>query len=435
MNKKVVTRIPPSPTGNLHLGTARTALFNYLYAKQNNGKVILRLEDTDKERSKDEFTENIKQGLAWLGITYDEKFKQSERADVYKKYIEKLIQEDKAYISKEEEGERSEVIRFRNPNKVVKFSDEIRGDIEFNTTELGDFVIAKSLDEPLYHLAVVIDDHEMEITHILRGEDLISSTPRQILLQEAIGAKRPIYAHLPLLLGKDKSKLSKRHGAKSISEFKNEGFLPESLINYLAFLGWNPGTEQEFFTFDELVEAFSLKQIQKGGAVFAPEKLEWYNKHYLNKLTDDEACIILKEKLPGFGECLDLLKLKPVVFERITKLSDIDKMVEDKELDFFIREPEYDLEKVVWKDSDKTETIEHLNHIVNELKSNNFDSPESVKNIIWPYADEKGRGNVLWPLRYLLSGKEKSPDPFTIVSILGKEESINRIENAIKKLS
>ena len=218
---KVVVRIPPSPTGNLHLGTARLALFNYLFAKQHNGKVIFRFEDTDIARNKPEFEVNVIESLQWLGINWDNEkiYKQTERSPEYRVYLEKIIASGHAYISKEvveEEGQRAEVIRFKNPNKVITFQDEIRGEITFDTTDLGDFVIAKSLDEPIYHFAVVADDFDMGITHVIRGDDGISNTPRQILIQEAIGAPRPIYAHLPMILGSDKTKLSKGN-ANSIS--------------------------------------------------------------------------------------------------------------------------------------------------------------------------------------------------------------------------
>ena len=206
MEEKVVVRMAPSPTGNFHIGTARTTLFNYLYAKKMGGKFVLRIEDTDKERSKKAFEDNILEGIKWLGLAYDEFYRQSEREDLYKDYVKRMIDAGSAYISKEEpkeEGQRTEVVRFKNPNKKIKFEDEIRGEVEFDTTELGDFVIAKSPEEPLYHLAVVVDDHEMGVTHVIRGEDHISNTPRQILIQEAIGAKRPVYAHLPLILAED----------------------------------------------------------------------------------------------------------------------------------------------------------------------------------------------------------------------------------------
>ncbi len=266
----------PSPTGPFHIGGVRTALYNFLYAKQHGGKFILRIEDTDKERSKPEYETDIIESLKWLGLNYDELYKQSDRGEVYKKYLKKLISDDLAYEAEDK------VIRFRNPGKDVIFNDVIRGEIKFNTEELGNFVIAKSLDEPLYHLAVVVDDHESGITHVIRGEDHISNTPRQILLQEALGAPRPIYAHLPLILAPDRSKLSKRKHGESVSldYYKNKGYLPEAILNYLALLGWNPGTEQEIFTLKELIQVFNLSKVHKGGAMFDEKKLAWVNRKH-----------------------------------------------------------------------------------------------------------------------------------------------------------
>jgi glutamyl-tRNA synthetase len=295
IKEKVIVRFPPSPTGLFHIGNARTFLFNYLFAKQNDGKIVFRLEDTDKERSKKEYADDIIENLKWLGISPDfsTTVRQSERKDIYKKYLEKLISEGKAYLSKEEaveDGQRAEVIRFKNPNKKIKFNDLIRGDIEFDTTELKDFVIAKSLDEPVYHLAVVIDDFEMKITHVIRGDDGISNTPRQILIQEAIGAQRPIYAHLPMMLAPDKTKLSKRkHGEKvSVSFYRNAGYMPEAVINFLAMVGWNPGTNQEIFSMEDLIKIFDIKKVQKKGAIFNIEKLDWLNREYILRLPKEE---------------------------------------------------------------------------------------------------------------------------------------------------
>jgi len=300
-SEKVVVRIAPSPTGNFHVGGARTALFNFLFARKNNGKFILRIEDTDKQRSKKEFEDDIFESLEWLGLKYDEFYRQSEREDLYKSYIEKMLDNGTAFESEEEEGDyiitdprkklvkdiatnRQKVIRFKNPNKKVKFNDLVRGEIEFDTTELKDFVIAKSVDEPLYHLAVVIDDFESGITHVIRGEDHISNTPRQILIQEAIWATRPLYAHLPLILAQDRSKLSKRKHGESVSldYYRDKGYSPEAIINYLALLGWNPGTEQEIFTLDELIKVFDLSRIHKGGAIFDEKKLAWVNRKHFN---------------------------------------------------------------------------------------------------------------------------------------------------------
>ena len=262
---KVVTRFAPSPTGLFHSGSYRTALFSYLYARQNGGQFILRIEDTDKARSKKEYEDNIIESLKWIGLEYDAFYRQSDNLPTHQKYLNQLIAEGKAYVSKEpargkdgapvlgEDGKEKmvEVVRFKNPGGKVKFHDLIRGDIEMDTTELKDFVIAKNLNEPLFHLAVVVDDFTEGVTHVIRGEDHISNTPRQILIARAIGAPEPTYAHLPLILAEDRSKLSKRKGALAITEYRDKGFLPEAVVNYMALLGWNPGTEQEIMSLKE----------------------------------------------------------------------------------------------------------------------------------------------------------------------------------------
>ncbi|MEK7194136.1 MAG: glutamate--tRNA ligase family protein [Patescibacteria group bacterium] len=391
--KKIIVRMAPSPTGPLHIGTARTTLFNYLFARKNGGKFILRIEDTDKERSTKEFEQNILDGLSWLGLSYDELFRQSERTDIYVSYVKKMIENGSAFISKEEvkkEGDRPEVVRFRNPSKKIKFNDLVRGEVEFDTTELGDFVIAKSPEEPLYHLAVVVDDHEMGVTHVIRGEDHISNTPRQILIQEAIGAERPVYAHLPLILDSERKKLSKRkHGeAVWLDTYKKQNILPQALLNYLALLGWNPGTEQEIFSLDELIKSFSIEKIQKGGAIFDTKKLDWVNKEHVKLLPPKE-------------------QLELVARDYDSTLLPLDRL------------------KIAWKDTSIEETKNHLLHVLN-IMSNKEDMME--------YAEKWGRGNVLWPLRYALSGKEKSPDPFTLIAILGIEESKKRVARAIELL-
>lgn len=281
---KPIVRIAPSPTGNMHLGTARTALFNYLFAKKHGGKLIVRIEDTDKARSKKEYTKNILDSMKWLGFKHDEVMYQSKRTSIYKKHLNKLIESGDAFISKEKSNETRqeiELVRFKNPNKIVTFNDLVRGEIKFDTKELGDFVIAKSINDPLYHLAVVVDDGTSNITHVIRGEDHLSNTARQILILEALGFERPVYVHLPLILSMTGSKLSKRDGALSITEFDKEGFLKDALINYLALLGWNPKTDQEVFTTEELIREFSLENIQKSPAKFDVKKLKWVNKKHL----------------------------------------------------------------------------------------------------------------------------------------------------------
>ena len=444
-NKKIITRFAPSPTGPVHLGSARTALFNYLFTKQNDGKMILRIEDTDPVRSKPEYEKDIIDGLMWLGIKYDEFYRQSERKDIYKKHLKKMVENGTAYISKEEpkeEGQRSEVVRFKNPNKKIKFNDLIRGEIEFDTTELGDFVVARDMESPLYHLAVAVDDFEMGVTHIIRGDDGISNTPRQILIQDAIGAARPIYAHIPLILAPDKSKLSKRHGVVSVNKYKEEGYIPEAMINFLALLGWSPqgrgGTNEEVFYMDELIKKFDINKVQKSGAIFNIEKLNWINKQYIRNAPIDNLTDVLFDFLPDnlkkeAEKKPDLWKrVASIEMERIEKFSDIKDLV-----DYFFKLPDYEKEMLLWKDDkdlDKTKThLKYIYNILRETEDNNF-TKDNIKNLIWDYAEKEGRGNVLWPFRVALSGRQKSPDPFAISETLGKEETIKRLKNAIEKI-
>jgi nondiscriminating glutamyl-tRNA synthetase len=436
--ENVIVRMAPSPTGNLHIGTARTTLFNYLFAKKHGGKFILRIEDTDKERSTKEFENNILEGLEWLGLKRDEFFRQSERTEIYKTFLQKMIDDEVAYVSKEtpqEEGQRAEVIRFKNPRKKIKFTDLVRGEVEFDTTELGDFVIAKSLEEPLYHLAVVVDDHQMGITHVIRGEDHISNTPRQILIQEGIGAKRPVYAHLPLIFDKDKKKLSKRtHGERvSIDFYKKEGYLPEALLNFLVLMGWNPGTNEEIFTLEELTNVFDIKGVQKSGAIFDETKLRWINKEHIKKLPSEELEKIISEKiLERYPQKHIHQRTITLISERIELLTDIDRLLDQGEFSYFFEAPGIDTSKLGWK-GDSTENVKkHLKKIQELLKDADYSSEETIKESLIEYADKEGKGNVLWPLRFALSGKEKSPDPFTLVFVLGKEETDVRIERVLK---
>jgi len=443
-NEKVIVRFAPSPTGLFHVGSARVALFNYIFVKQNKGKFILRIEDTDKERSKKEYENDILTGMEWLGFKYDEFFRQSEREEIYKKYIEKLINEDKAYVSKEEvkeEGQRSEVIRFRNPNKKVKFHDLIRGDIEFDTTELGDFVIAKSLNEPIFHLVVVIDDFEMGITHIIRGEDHISNTPRHILIQEAIGAPTPTYAHLPLILAEDRAKLSKRkHGEiTSVKYYQKMGYLPEAFVNFISMVGWNPGGDIEMMSLDEIINKFDIEKVQKGGAIFNKEKLLWFNKEYLKKLPVEKIKEEIGKRLPS--DCQDkeiLSKIYQIIVDRINVWSDIEKMISDEDIQYFFKNPEVKKEMVVWKkggtEQEAAENLKLVSEILEKVSGDDF-SAEKIKESLWKTAEEKGKGNVLWPLRVSLSGKEKSPDPFILCSMLGKEITLLRIKSTIELLT
>lgn len=428
---KVITRFAPSPTGLFHIGSARTALFNYLYARKHNGKFILRVEDTDKSRSEKQYEDDIINGLKWLGLEWDEFHRQSERTEIYKKYLQKLLDERKAYLD-------GTAVRFKNPNKKVVFKDLIRGEISTQTDDVGDFVIAKDLDAPLFHFTVVVDDFDMGVTHIIRGEDHIPNTPRHILLQEALGFNVPQYAHLPLILGIDRSKLSKRHGAVSVNEYRKEGYLPEAIINFIAFIGWNPGDEREIFSLPELVKEFSLERIQKSAGIFNTERLDWYNGQYIRKMETRKLAENLLEYLPeewkeiATNDFSYWLRITELEKDRITKLTDIKEGI-----GYFFNQPEYLKELLLWKKEPSPEkTKQHLKEVVKLLSG--LDEREfnldKIKEKVWNYAEKEGRGNVLWPLRVALTGLEKSPDPFAVAGVLGKEKTIKRLNYAIEKI-
>ncbi len=422
----IVTRFAPSPTGLLHAGNYRTALFAYLFARKNQGKFYVRIEDTDRNRSKKEYEDNIIESLKWLGLEWDNQdiYRQSDHIQDHENALKRLIEQGNAYISHEsgEDGSKKDIVRFKNPNIDVSFTDVIRGTITFNTTELGDFVIAKSLTEPLFHLAVVVDDAAMGVTHIVRGEDHISNTPRQILIARALGIKDFTYAHIPLVLAPDRSKLSKRKGALPITAYRDQGFLPAAMINFMSFIGWNPGGEVEVLTKEELINAFTLERIQKSGAVFNEEKLLWYNKQYIQKLPiSDIVPYVKKLNLSEITEegC-EVLALN--LQKQISKLTDI-----KAELFPYLnmKEVQIDAHLLVYKKATKEETKIHLQHIL-EIQ-NDIEA-------ISAYAIEKGKGNVLWPLRYALSGAQSSPDPLTLLACLPKETATARINHAITLL-
>lgn len=429
----VITRFPPSPTGHLHIGSVRTALFNYLYAAKHGGTMVLRFEDTDKERSKPEFEEDILAGLNWLSIPYTlaDNPRQSERGALYQPHIARLIESGHAYEAEEgKDGSGKKVVRFKNPNTTLVFNDEIRGEVSFNTTDLGDFVIAKSVEEPLYHAAVVIDDHEMGVTHVIRGEDHISNTPRQILILEALGFTRPSYAHIPLILAPDRSKLSKRHGAVSVNEYQSQGIIAEALINYLALLGWNPGGEQEIYTLAELENLFTLERIHKGGAIFDMEKLVWFNHEHLKRLSDAEYA----ERLKHFRHSDTDPRLIPLIKERAKTLTEAEALIEEYD---FLNPVSHTVELLTQNGKiaapDASTHLHALQELLEGIADDDF-TAKRVKEVLWPYAEEKGRGAVLWPLRTSLSGREKSPDPFTLAALLGKKTTLMRIEAAQKVL-
>ncbi|MBI2057771.1 MAG: glutamate--tRNA ligase [Candidatus Yanofskybacteria bacterium] len=466
---EIRVRIAPSPTGNLHIGTARTALFNWLFAKHHTGQFILRIEDTDLERSDSGFEKNILKGLEWLGLKWDEFYKQSERLDRYEKHLKKLLEEKKAfwcYHTKEElEAEKKEqtqkkeaprhicadkyqepigkerqIIRLavdENSTCVIHFEDIIRGHVEFEQRVIGDLSLAKDLRTPLYNFAVVVDDYEMKISHVIRGEDHIANTPKQILIAEALGVSLPQFAHLPLILGEDRSKLSKRHGAVNFDEYIGAGYLPEALVNFLALLGWSPDNNAEILTKNEIIEQFSLEKVHKSGAIFDVKKLNWINSQYIKQFNDEglaDLTMPFVEKNFGKQDKAFVLKLASVFRERLEYLDQV------KEFKYFFSEPEYEADMLVWKKSDREKTRKALESVLEVLSGNLeweiFDE-KYIRSELDKLAEEKfggDRGAVYWPLRVSLSGEKFSPDPVQIARVMGKEKSLNRIKNAIKKL-
>jgi glutamyl-tRNA synthetase len=436
----IITRIPPSPTGHPNIATSRTALFNYLFARHNRGSVVFRSEDTDRARSKKEYEDEIIEALTWLGLTWDSFSRQSEHSQRYQELLERIVREGKAYISAEPSREDPlqtiEVVRLRNPGTRITFTDLIRGDITFDTHDLGDFVIARSMTDALYHFAVVVDDMDSNITHVIRGEDHISNTPRHILIQEALGAPRPAYAHIPLILDEKRAKMSKRTGATSVLDYRDEGILPEALVNYFALLGWNPGNDREVFSLAELVQEFTLEKVQKSGASWNREKLLSVNQHWIRTLSDDD--FIARGDLAANDQGR-LRRAVPLLKERSHTFSEARAMLAG-ELSCLFAAPVLDRQLLEAKEiagatGTTKSTLETLLAAVKALPEDI--SAQTVKETIMPIADAQeakgkgGRGAALWPLRYALSGAERSPDPFTLLSILGTRESISRIEKAI----
>lgn len=465
---KVKTRIAPSPTGFMHVGTARTALFNYLFAKQNHGEFLLRIEDTDAERSKAEFETDIINGFKWLGLNWDgEIVRQSERTEIYKNYLAKLIENKKAFYCFHTTGELEEeqknqalekvsfkheckhknlsadevenklkkenaIIRLKVSDKKIILTDLIRGQVEFDTSLLGDISLAKNLDTPLYNMAVVIDDHEMQITHVIRGEDHLPNTPKQILIQEALGFKQPEYAHLPLILSADRSKLSKRHGAVSINEFTKLGYLPEAMLNFITLIGWHPKDDKEIFSLEELTKEFDISRVQKAGAIFNIEKLNSINNHYIKNMVPAELAKYIAPYLDMYNPTeAQIIKVAHLFKDRLNIFSEIKELA-----GFIFALPIYETSLLAWKESPKEKIKENLKISLSNLES----VPEDMFNIdttttqLMPTANNIGRGDLLWPLRVTLSGLAKSPSPFEILDVLGKKESISRIKKAIEKL-
>lgn len=459
-------RFAPSPTGPLHIGNIRAALFNYLFAKHNAGKFILRIEDTDRERSKKEYEEMILASLEWLGIEPDEgprgggafgPYRQSERLNLYRDTMEKLLKSRSAFYCPHSSADdktqptihwceyrdgggdtENSIIRFRTPkDRTLTFHDLVRGRISVDTNTLGDFSIAKSPEIPLYNFANVVDDNAMRISHVLRGEDHIANTPKQLLLQEALGCPSPLYGHLPLILGPDRSKLSKRHGPVSLLEYRAMGYLPAALRNYLALLGWNPGKDQELFSLDQLIRDFSLEKVQKSGAIFDVAKLDWMNGEYIRGLGTEELLRELRPFIEEYGlptgayPEATLVKIISLEQPRLKRLAEIGERIE-----FYFRDPKVVPELLRWKtmsEADIIASLEKSTAILSIMEEGEITSKELIeKTFLEEASNFKDKGELLWPLRAALTGKRASPGPFDIISILGLNKSVERLARAIK---
>jgi glutamyl-tRNA synthetase len=492
-------RIAPSPTGPLHIGTARTALFNFLFARHEGGTFILRLEDTDVARSSLAYEQDILDNLHWLGLSWDEgpevagepargpyaPYRQMQRLDLYSEVAERLLAKDLAYPcycsreqleadrkaqeaahqpphyvgrcahltpeqrrSKEAEGIKP-VIRFRVGEGVIAFDDIVRGHIEIDTSALGgDLIIVRSDGTPLYHFTVAVDDAQMAITHVIRGEDHLSNTPKHILLFRAMDADEPVFAHLPLILNTDRSKMSKRKGQTAVADYRAEGFIPEALVNYLALLGWSSGTEEEIFSLDELIERFDLGRVQSGGAVFDRERLEWLNGQWIRKLSDQE----LVERLAPFLSAAlavreaagagvrqpteaDLRALLPLVRERLPVLGAIGELVDY----LFIEEIEVPRELLMPKGWDAQQALEALRAargVLAKAGAVSFEADE-LEPPMRELAAERGwkAGDLFMIIRAAISGRRATPPLFDTMVALGRERTLHRLVQAERLLA
>ncbi|MBP9836493.1 MAG: glutamate--tRNA ligase [Candidatus Pacebacteria bacterium] len=479
-HKDIVTRFAPSPTGFLHIGSVRTALFAFLYARKHNGTFILRIEDTDKNREVEGSYEHIVESLKWLGIEWDfgpDKVAsfgscvQSERLEIYLKYANILIEKGLAYADpytvEEVESFRKSAqeqkkpflfrdyrpesfsawdgtkpLRLKVPEiKRYNWHDAVRGDLSAGEEMLDDFVIIKSDGFPTYNFAHIIDDFEMGVTHIMRADEFISSTPKFLSLYDALEIPYPVFVTLPPILRSDRTKkLGKRDGAQDILEYRDNGYLPVAIINLLALTGWNPGNDKEIFSVSELIESFDIDKIQKSGAVFSEEKLLWTNKKHLENLSESEFSDYLKpdESLDVFSNYdKEMFKrLLPSIRERIQIRKEFIEQVRAGEYDFaFIASTDFATDLLKWKNDESVkDALPRLKQALILLEKADFSSVENIKSAVWKYAEEVGKGELLWPLRVALSGRERSPDPFTIAFIIGRVETLDRIRLACDKI-
>jgi glutamyl-tRNA synthetase len=424
---QVRVRFAPSPTGFLHVGGARTALFDWLFARKNQGTFVLRIEDTDVERSSEDMTRGILEAMTWLGLHWDEgPYYQSKRLDLYRETADRLVKQGFAY---EDDG----AIRFRVPEGRVTYEDAVFGEISVESDTIENFVLLRSDRHPTYHLSVVVDDIDMRISHVVRGADHISNTPKQILLYRALGAPLPVFAHLPLILGPDKTRLSKRHGATSVMAYQEQGILPEALRNFLALLGWSPGNDQEMFDDAELIQAFSLPGISKANAVFNPEKLAWFNAQYIAKLPHEKLLEHLKpeyikaglwrdsfaqEQAAWFRSVVDLYRPRAKVLQDFPKQSRI----------FLIDGVEFDPAAVDKFLKDATirgylATLAERFDLLPEF------THQTLETAVRGLAEELGvkPGVLMNASRVALTGQSVAPGLFDVMGLLGREKTVTRL--------
>lgn len=471
----VRTRFAPSPTGKPHVGNIRTAIFSFLHAKSTKGEFIIRIEDTDRERFVEGAIEYMEESLKWLGIEWDDEKKvhQSDRLDIYTKYAEKLLTEYKAYkcfcskerltelkekqtkegkppgydaccrtltkedIEKKEKEGQKPVIRFKIPEtpKEVVWEDAVRGKVSIRTDIQEDFVIMKSDGYPTYNFANVIDDHDMQITDVIRGEEFIPSTPKHILIYMALGWELPKFSHLPLIIGSDKKKLGKRHGDTAIMDYKDNGYLANTMINFLALLGWNDGTTQEIFTREELENKFDIKRVGKSPAVFDIERLNWINGEKIRAMKVSDLMKEVENFNTNFlkGKDKELTERALTVMQ--TRMITLKDFTENS--DFFFENIKYNPKLLVFGKSTHDATLKGLKSVLKALEGEkSVKSAENASDIMKSVveAENLSNGDVFWPVRVALSGQEKSPSPNEIMWALGKAKSVKRIKTAIKLL-
>ncbi|MGB9892441.1 MULTISPECIES: glutamate--tRNA ligase [Thermodesulfovibrio] len=461
----VRVRFAPSPTGHLHIGGARTALFNWLFARHHNGKFILRIEDTDRSRSTEEYIESIIEAMKWLGLDWDEgPFRQTDRMETYKAYAYKLLEEGKAYrcyCTPEELEERRQqamkegkpprydrrcreiketlnkpfAIRFKMPLEGETVVDDlVKGKVTFKNSEIEDLVILRSDGTPTYNFCVVVDDFEMGITHVIRGEDHLNNTPKQIHIYHALGMNPPEFAHIPMILGTDRARLSKRHGATSVLSYRDEGYLSEALVNFLARLGWSYG-DKEIFTREELIKYFNLEQVGKANAIFNAEKLLWLNSEYI-KLTPEEKLLefvkpfLIKEGYLKEGETLDkdwACRAIKSLKERCRTLKELAHAMRYYLLDYVDIEPKAK-EKYI-----NAETIPVLREVTEKLAALEEFTQERIEKIFMDIVNEKGLklGQVAQPVRVVMTGSTVSPGIYEVLEIVGKEKTLKRLRRVI----